>query len=270
MLSRRSFSALVGRSGCLLAGAPAFAQDGADLGRRIQSALVKYLDAKRRLGGYLYVFEQEERQLAADGSVASKELNGLRYEEFEGGRALFVTHRNGKAVDDYDRRWQEGRIRDERAASRDPDLADRSAAMTKVKYGVDILKEFAAAFDFAASERTQLRGRATLVVDFEPREGYRPRTAFAKAFTKTRGRAWLDQEDGQLARLESEITDAVTFNPILGSIGRGSKFDFTQMRLGAGTWLPTYERTRVTGRTVLFKTTNEEDIFRYSDYKARR
>ena len=257
-------------SSFLLASTPAWAQGDGDLGKRVQSALVKYLDAERRLGGYLFVYEQEERQLGRDGSLASKELNRMRYEEFEGGRALFVTHRNGKAVDDYDRRWQEDRIRDERAASRDPDTADRAAAMTKVKYGVDVLKEVAAAFDFTIAERTQLSGRPTLVIDFEPRDGYRARSAFAKAFTKSRGRAWLDGEDGQLARLEAEMTGDVSFNPILGSLGRGSRFDFTQTRLGPGNWLPTYERTRTLGRVVLFKTTNEEDIFRYSDYQARR
>ena len=256
--------------GSALAPRAAWAQAEPDFGARVQVALLKYLDSERRRSSYLYTYEQDERKLSPDGALLSKELNRLRYEEFEGGRALFVTHREGKPVSDYDRKWQEQQIREARAASRDPDAQDLTDAMRKLKYGAGFVKEVSAAFDFQLADRIQLRGRQTLVVDFEPREAFRPRVTFAKAFTRTRGRAWLDEEDGQLARLEAEMIGDVSFNPILGSVGRGSKFDFTQARLSAGNWQPTYERTRMIGRSVMFKTSHEEDVFRYSDYRPRR
>ncbi len=115
-----------------------------------------------------------------------------------------------------------------------------------------------------------LNGRDTWVIAGEPRPGFRAHLKEAQILPKYHGRLWIDKNDLQLAKLDVEALDTVSFGWILARIHKGTRLVMEQTRVNGEVWLPQYMRLRLNARIALFKDYNEEVEQTYRDYKKFR
>lgn len=126
-------------------------------------------------------------------------------------------------------------------------------------------------FDFKTVGRERRDGRATLVVDFEPRKSGGPRgrgDRAADAVTRIlTGRLHVDEADLRVARLEARNAPGQK-----ASVATGVKVATFELLMEFGAvdgrvWLPRKVVTLATGRAFLFKTFRIRNTTIYSNYR---
>jgi len=112
----------------------------------------------------------------------------------------------------------------------------------KQKERADLIDQTRNAFIFTyLGEET--RGSYTLQkYRMEPNPSYRPPTRSALLFSKVTGTVWLDEASGQMARIEGEVTDDISFGIFLGKVYKGSRFMQDRYEFAPGIWLPSYSQ----------------------------
>jgi len=116
--------------------------------------------------------------------------------------------------------------------------------------------------------RDVIDGRPAIVVTFEPRPDYKPVTKGAKVIQKLDGRAWIDEQDKQLVRLEGRLLDNIGVGPAkLARLQKGATAYFQRRKVNNEIWLPAEARFTGAARVFLFFGGRIEAQSRYSDYK---
>ena len=88
--------------------------------------------------------------------------------------------------------------------------------------------------------------------------------------SKFHGRLWIDKNEMQLAKMDIEALDTVSFGWVLARIHKGTRLVFEQTRVNGEVWLPQHVSFKFDARVALFKGYNEEDEDTYRDYKKFR
>lgn len=105
--------------------------------------------------------------------------------------------------------------------------------------------------DIAVAGRELFNGRPTIIVSFSPRPGYRPVTDGGRVVQKLAGRAWVDEADRQLVRLEAKLVDSMAVGPAkLARLQKGATAFFQRKKVNDEVWLPT--EARFTGAAKAF------------------
>ena len=91
-------------------------------------------------------------------------------------------------------------------------------------------------------------GRKLLKFRMDPNPGYKPPTRSASIFTKVKGMIWLDEASGQMARVEGDVIDDISFGLFLGKIYKGSHFLQERYEFAPEVWLPTFTEYAFDGR----------------------
>ena len=132
----------------------------------------------------------------------------------------------------------------------------------------DIIDDAFRLFSFRLTGRETLDGHEVIALTFTPVPSVTPRTSEGKLLQKFSGRAWVDERDRQLMRLEVESVDDVSFGfGFIARVHKGSQLVF-QRRPANDVWLPSELRYSGDGRVLLLKKLRVEAIREYSDYKA--
>jgi hypothetical protein len=106
------------------------------------------------------------------------------------------------------------------------------------------------------------------IASLTPRPEASTRTEIGGYFKKFKGRAWVCDEDYQVARVEMEAIDDITIGwGLLGRVHEGSKFTFTRKKVNGEIWLPAEAKFEASGRTLLFRKFQLFTVTSYSDYK---
>ena len=92
----------------------------------------------------------------------------------------------------------------------------------------------------------------------------------ARILPKFHGRLWIDKKDLQLAKLDVEAIDTVSFGWVLARIYKGTRLVIEQTRVNEEVWLPQHVSFRFDARIALVKSYNEEDEDTFRDYKKFR
>src|SRR5881296_3917440 len=69
--------------------------------------------------------------------------------------------------------------------------------------------------------RENLSGRPAIVLEFKPRPGFLPKTNTGKILNRMEGRAWINEQDRQLVRVDARLIDTIAFG--LGLVARFQK-----------------------------------------------
>lgn len=126
------------------------------------------------------------------------------------------------------------------AASGKPQREAYEKVTKKQKERADLIDQTRSAFVFTLVGQ-ETRGERTLSkFRMEPNPNYRPASRGAFIFTKVKGFVWLDDASGQMARIQGEVTDDISFGIFLGKIYKGSHFAQERYEFAPGVWLPTY------------------------------
>ena len=75
----------------------------------------------------------------------------------------------------------------------------------------DTIEEIFRVYEMRIVGREDLRGYQTIVGTLEPRPSYKPRTDDGQVMKRFRARVWINEADYQLARVDLEAIDDVTY-----------------------------------------------------------
>ena len=123
-------------------------------------------------------------------------------------------------------------------------------------------------YDISIVDRELFEGRSTILLRFEPRANVDPSSKTGKMLKKFRGRAWIDEADHQVARIECELIDTLSFG--LGIVARlkpGAQVFFERHKINDEIWLPATARFRGSARLFLLKGMSIDAVSEYSDYR---
>ena len=135
------------------------------------------------------------------------------------------------------------------AALRLPGL-DRRAAMAKNQF-----------------RRSQPRGDQLLAkYELTPNPTFKATSRLTSIFPKVHGYVWIDENSGELARIEGDVTGDMSIGLFLGRIYKGSHFMQERYEVLPGLWQPTFTQYDFDGRKLFSGFSVHERTF-YSNYR---
>jgi hypothetical protein len=114
---------------------------------------------------------------------------------------------------------------------------------------------------------TEPRADRTLIkYSMIPNPDFKSSLRNALIFSKVSGFIWIDEQSGEMARIEGTVTDDIAIAMFLAKVYKGSYFMQERYELAPGLWFPTYEQYDFDGRKYLLPFSIHERTF-YSNYK---
>src|ERR1700722_10611871 len=94
------------------------------------------------------------------------------------------------------------------------------------------------AFIFTFIAREPRGDRMLSKYSMVPNPAYHPTSRSTSIFAKVRGFVWIDDESGQLARVEGQVTDDISVGLFLAKVNKGSHFMQEPYEFAPGLWFP--------------------------------
>jgi hypothetical protein len=241
------------------------------------NALLKEVDKNQeqideRVGDYTFLEKSTERQINGKGEV-TKETTRV-YEVYPVPGARFVRKlisENGAQLVGERAAKEEKRVVEElEKAERNRQKAaeKRERGKNKKEDNDPGISDFLRAAELVSPRRERLRERETIVFDFRPRAGYKPKNDMESIAQKLTGIIWIDPDEKQVVRLEARLTDSYKVGGgLLASIRPGTAFAFEQRRMEDGVWLPVFTQVNVSAKILIFKGMEINVTQEFSNYK---
>jgi len=116
--------------------------------------------------------------------------------------------------------------------------------------------------------RELLAGRETIVFDFRPRAGFKPKNREESLIAKLIGVVWIDPVDKQVIRLEARLAEGFKMaGGLLVSLKPGAALVVEQTRMAQGVWLPRFAHVNLSVKVLLFAGGDFNKTIEWSDYK---
>jgi hypothetical protein len=132
----------------------------------------------------------------------------------------------------------------------------------------EIMDDVFGLYDIRLVRRETVDGRSAILVTYKPKPEFKPKTDEGKILQHIGGRAWIAENDRQLARLEAEATETISIGAgILARVSKGSTFTFERRKINDEIWLPVRAELLLNGRLMLLKGLNQRQIAEYSDHR---
>lgn len=230
------------------------------------------------LDQYTFTEEFSERRLDAKGRVKKSRSEIYEvYPSYEPGKLYRrLVARDGKRLSEtelaeQDRKQEERTAKRERRQSSEDEAARRKRLARKEERRLEeqrVVDEMFLMDEIVVVGRETIDGRSTVIVDFTPKPGYRPITEGGKVIQKIKGRAWIDEEDRQLVRIETRLLDNMGVGPArVARLQRGSSGYFQRRKINGEIWLPAEASFRGEAKLLLVFGARVEVSSRYSDYR---
>lgn len=247
--------------------------------RRLPDLAPFLLEVRQRLHSdeflldqYTFLEKHVERQLDSKGAVTrTKTATFEVYPSLEPGHTYRrLVEKDGRpltpeelAAED---RKHEKKIGDETTPEAE---AKRAARLQEVRRREEsAVSQLFAIYDIAIAGREMLDGRSTILLTFRPKPGVVPTGRAGKILKTFAGRAWIDEEDRQLARVDAELVDTLSFGlGILARLHKGSRASIVRRKINDEIWLPAEARFAGSARLMLVKGIRMEAASEYSDYR---
>jgi hypothetical protein len=221
-----------------------------------------------------YIERQVENGVDAKGNIKSTEVRTYEVLEIYGEQVERLIEKNDKPLSQKDAAEEEEKIQrivDKRKNESEVERRKRDEHEERERENNHkFVTEIADAYNFRLAGTEWVGGRETWVIDGEPRPEFVPNMKDAKYLSKFHGRVWIDKADLQLAKMDVECLDTISFGLFLARFHKGSRFMLEQTRVNDEVWLPAHVAAKVDVRLGLVKNfdVNLEQTFR--DYKKFR
>jgi len=234
----------------------------------------KDVENDKRLRDYTYIERDEEHKLDGKDQVKSTEAKTYEVMEIYGEQVQRLIEKDDKALDAKSAAKEEEKIQkiidkrknesaDARRKREEKEEKDREE-------GRKFVREVADAYNFKLVGTESLGGREVWVIDGEPRPDFVPHMKESKFLSKFRGRVWIDKNDLQLAKMDVECLDTVSWGLFLARFHKGSRFMLEQTRVNDEVWLPLHVTAKIDVRLALLKNFDVDLEQTYHDYKKFR
>ena len=223
---------------------------------------------------YTYIERQVENGVDGKGNIKSTEVKTYEVLEIHDEQVERLIEKNDKPLSQKDAAKEEEKIQkiiDKRKNESEGERRKRDEREERERENDrKFVTEVADAYNFKLAGTESVGGRETWVIDGEPRPEFVPHMKNAKYLSKFHGRVWIDKADLQLAKMDVECLDTISFGLFLARFHKGSRFMLEQTRVNDEVWLPAHVAAKVDVRLGLVKNfdVNLEQTFR--DYKKFR
>jgi hypothetical protein len=130
----------------------------------------------------------------------------------------------------------------------------------------EILEATRNGFLYTFVSRELRAGRTLVKYRLEPNPAFKATSRPTSIFSKVRAIAWIDEDARQIARVEVEVTEDISFGLFLGKIYKGSHFMQERYEVAPGVWLASFLQYDFDGRKFFLPVSVHERTF-YSDYR---
>ncbi|MPZ19186.1 MAG: hypothetical protein GEV06_14930 [Luteitalea sp.] len=150
---------------------------------------------------------------------------------------------------------------DERAERLEKRAKERQEEQERLEDGFRV-------FDVQLIGRDILDGRQMIVAELTPKPDADPKTRIGKTMKEMHGRAWVNEQDFEIAQVAIEVIDDVKIGwGIVGRLHAGSELTFQRKKVNDEIWLPSLMHVKMSGRTLLFRKFGFHTTTEYSDYR---
>jgi hypothetical protein len=234
----------------------------------------KDIENDKRLRDYTYIERDEEQKLDGKGDVKSIDVNTYEVMELYGEQVQRLIEKDNKPLDADETAKEEKKVQkiiDKRKNESEADRRKRAEKEEKDREeGRKFVHEIADAYDFKLVGTELVGQREAWVIDGEPRPGFVPHMKESKFLSKLRGRVWIDKDDLQLAKMEVECLDTISWGLFLARVHKGTRVMLEQTRVNDEVWLPLHFTAKIDVRLALLKEYDVNLEQTYRDYKKFR
>jgi hypothetical protein len=234
----------------------------------------KDIENDKRQRDYTYIERDVEKKLDVKGQTKSTETKTYEVLEIYGEQTQRLIEKDDKPLDAKEAAKEEEKIQkvmDKRKNESESDRRKRAEREEKDREDERrYLTEVADAYNFTLVGSESLGGRDTWVINGEPRPGFHPHMKYANLLPKFHGRVWIDKDDLQMARMDIEALDTISFGLFLARIHKGTHFIVEQTRVNDEVWLPLHVAYNVDVRLALLKDFRVDGEQTFRDYKKFR
>jgi hypothetical protein len=172
-----------------------------------------------------------------------------------------------------EKRVQDEFLKAEREKEKDAaEAAKRKAEREKNKRNDEeadpAISMFLRACDFVSPRRERFAGRESIVFDFRPRAGFKPKTREESLIAKLVGVIWIDPVDKQVMRLEARLAEGFKIaGGLVASLKPGAGLVMEQTRMEQGVWLPRFAQINLSVKVLLFGGGDYNKTIEWSEYR---
>ncbi|HTR04043.1 MAG TPA: hypothetical protein VMN82_12660 [Thermoanaerobaculia bacterium] len=227
-----------------------------------------------------YTFTEKRTERRFDGSGTVKKVKSETFEVYPSSEPLKMYRRlvarddvplSSKELADEDRKQQEKtELAERRRTSEDAAAKARRQAKEEEekRQEQEVVDEVFRMDDILVEGREEVNGRSTIVLSFAPKPGYKPITAGGKVIQKLAGRAWVDEQDRQLVRIEARLLENLGVGPArLARLQKGAQTYFYRRKVNDEIWLPVEARFTGSAKVLVLFAARVDALFQYGDYK---
>jgi hypothetical protein len=130
------------------------------------------------------------------------------------------------------------------------------------------ISQFLRVCEFVSPRREVFGDRDTIVFDFRPRAGFKPKSREESLIAKLVGVVWIDPIDKQVIRLEARLAEGFKMaGGLLVSLKPGAAMVMEQKRMAEGVWLPRFAQVNLSVKVLLFAGGDFNKTVEWSDYR---
>lgn len=224
-----------------------------------------------RMANYTWIARSRERHFSAQNEVTSQHEEGWETLILGGQPYRRMLERDDQPLPpEQQRKEQQGldkivaRIEKETPEQTERRLADYEKQRRRDR---EFLLELPDAYDFRMDPDQQIDGQDVWVIEGIPKPGYRAKSRDGRAFSKIRGKIWIEKAGYQWVRIEAQTTATISFGVFLARLNPGAKLVFEQTRVNDEVWLPKREFLSGSGRLGLLKRIAEDQEITWTNYR---
>jgi hypothetical protein len=226
------------------------------------------------LRNYTYTEREVVNKLDGKGKTKSSEEREYEILEIYGEQVDRLIEKDNKPLPAKEAEKEEEKIQkiiDKRKNESESDRKKREEKEEKDREeGREFVRDVADAYNFTLVGSETIGGRDAWVIDGVPRSDFTPHARGGRYLSKFRGRVWIDKADLQLAKLQMECLDTISWGLFLARFHKGSRFTLEQTRVNDEVWLPLHLTAAVDARLALFKSVDADVDQSFRDYKKFR
>lgn len=229
----------------------------------------------KRVSEYAFTQTETDKELSSKGELKKQTVKVYEIYPLPNREAVQkLISENGVPLSPEKAAKEDRRVQEEfTKAERDREKDERQAAKRrlerekKANEGTEI-SPFLRACEFVSPRREQWAGRDTIVFDFRPKPGYKPKNREESLIAKLVGVVWIDPVDKQVIRLEARLAEGFKIaGGLVASLKPGAALVIEQTRMDQGVWLPRFAHVNLSVKVLLFGGGDYNKTIEWSNYK---
>jgi hypothetical protein len=227
------------------------------------------------LSQYTYTEKRTLTQLDSHQNPGKTEVNA--FEVFPGSPERVGYRRrivkDGRTLSDDELRKEDQDLKkrieaEQRRRSRTSEAELKRNREERLRREEQIIDDALAVYEVEMAGRETMNGRSAIMLKFHPKPAYKPKTSDGRNMQHVAGKAWIDEQDHQVARVELEVIEPISIGfGILARLQKGASIVAERRKFNDEIWLPVRTEVTLNARVLMLKGFNIRQVVEYSDQK---